>query len=563
MNKKTKNKKLRVIDFFCGAGGFSEGFRQQGFDIVRGIDNWQPAINTHNLNHGLNDTTKDVLDFLGKNSSDVDEIEKLEDTEFLIGSPSCVSFSMSNRAGKADKTLGLNLIKAYLRVVAVKKYKKNSLLKGWYMENVPKSRDAINTEYTFEQLNLARWSEKNGYRKNDIALKIQGEILNAGDYGAPQERKRFIAGEWVKTGEFISPVITYEQHKTVLDVRGKIPKVNESIKCKKIFTDPNYKNIKLKINEITDHFYDTGVYNLEWEKAHFLKTNHPFMGKMSFPENEKRTSRTIMATRSASTREAILYKSEYNRKGNGEYRLPTIREIASIMGFPYVYQFVGSEGTKWRQVGNSVCPHQSSALAKALRMKLGLEEIMDDDVNFSNLQENYKKIEDLNTFSEKVFNSPKKRQGDARFRRHAVKIGNITVDLMNYHPIKKNEVAKNWYVSAFFGTGDGYGIKVFSSEEKSDLAVILRKEFPSFDDYQKKIEEIFSRKATYLQEIFENDLKLEQKANPINLLKKLSEIIFSYDCHNRLVKNQNILQKESVPLAQLMSAYGLLFLTSN
>ena len=114
---------------------------------------------------------------------------------------------------------------------------------------------------------------------------------------------------------------------------------------------------------------------------------------------------------------------------------------------------------------------------------------------------------------------------------------------MNYHPIKKNEVAKNWYVSAFFGTGDGYGVKVFSPDEKSDLVEILRKEFPGFDDYQKKIEEIFSKKATYLQEIFENDLKLEQKSNPINLLKKLSEIIFSYDCHNKIVRNQNILQK--------------------
>ena len=160
-----KEKKLRVIDFFCGAGGFSEGFRQQGFKVIKGIDFWQPAIDTHNLNHGLNDTIKNVLDFWNDDSENVNEIEKLEDTEFLIGSPSCVSFSMSNKAGKADKTHGVKLIESYLRAIAVKKHKKNSVLKGWYMENVPKSRDFIRTEYTFEQLSLAKWAEKNGYDK--------------------------------------------------------------------------------------------------------------------------------------------------------------------------------------------------------------------------------------------------------------------------------------------------------------------------------------------------------------------------------------------------------------
>ena len=44
--------KLTVIDFFCGAGGFSEGFRQQGFEIVCGIDSWKPAIDSFNFNFG-------------------------------------------------------------------------------------------------------------------------------------------------------------------------------------------------------------------------------------------------------------------------------------------------------------------------------------------------------------------------------------------------------------------------------------------------------------------------------------------------------------------------------
>lgn len=555
--KNTSKNNLKVIDFFCGAGGFSEGFRQQGFKIVRGIDFWQPAIDTHNLNHNLNDTVKNILDFWSEDSADVGEIEKLEDTEFLIGSPSCVSFSMSNRAGKADKSDGVRLIEAYIRVITVKKHKKNSKLKAWYMENVPKSKDFIKQEYTFEQLNLAKWAENNGFKKKNVALKIQGEILNAGDYGAPQERKRFIAGEWIETGEFISPVVTYTEHKTVVDVRNKMPKINESETTRKKFIDPNYPDIKLNIKELTDHFYDTGVYKIEWEKAEFLKTNHPFMGKMSFPENENRTSRTVMATRSASTREALLYKSEYSRAGNGEYRLPTIREVASLMGFPYIYQFVGSEGTKWRQVGNSVCPHQSAALAKALRRKNKLKIISDSKISFKQLENNFNKINNLNTFTKRKFETPRKRQENARFRRHALKIGNMTVDLMNYHPDKKDDVANGWYVTAFFGTGEGYGVKVFSGSEKQKIESLLRDKFDDFDQYKNDVSKL-PIETSVLQKVYENDLHLKQKSNPIILLKQISGLIKSYDCHRDVVNGNGILQKENIPIAQLMSAYGLL-----
>jgi DNA (cytosine-5)-methyltransferase 1 len=55
------------------------------------------------------------------------------------------------------------------------------------------------------------------------------------------------------------------------------------------------------------------------------------MGKMSFPENLDKPCRTIMATRSARMRESLILHSEFKRRGNGEYRLPTVREIATLM----------------------------------------------------------------------------------------------------------------------------------------------------------------------------------------------------------------------------------------
>ena len=56
------------------------------------------------------------------------------------------------------------------------------------------------------------------------------------------------------------------------------------------------------------------------ENSKYLKTNHPYMGKMSFPENENKPSRTVTATKIAHSRESLIYKSELKRLGDGEFR---------------------------------------------------------------------------------------------------------------------------------------------------------------------------------------------------------------------------------------------------
>ncbi len=66
------NQKLKVIDFFCGGGGFSEGFRQAGFDVIWAVDNWLPAVITHQENHPESKTIQD----------DVIRLSKLPDNEF-------------------------------------------------------------------------------------------------------------------------------------------------------------------------------------------------------------------------------------------------------------------------------------------------------------------------------------------------------------------------------------------------------------------------------------------------------------------------------------------------
>ena len=100
---------MRVADFFCGGGGFSEGFRQAGFEIVFAVDKWAPAVKTYKGNKpGVNVVQDDVIR-ISKLSNE--EFEKLvPDSEVIIGSPPCQSFSHSNKSGNGDKSIGIQLI---------------------------------------------------------------------------------------------------------------------------------------------------------------------------------------------------------------------------------------------------------------------------------------------------------------------------------------------------------------------------------------------------------------------------------------------------------------------
>ena len=188
-----------VLDVFCGAGGFSEGFRQQGFKIALGIDRWRPAIETFNHNFGVNSVVLDMLSF----RRSIKKIESLPDTDVILGSPPCVSFSNSNVSGKADKRSGILLTKLFLKIVAVKKFKKGSILKAWYMENVVNSMKYLPAVYTFRDLGLAKWAERNGLRSGDVAISLKDSkvTVNAEDYGAAQRRKRLISGEIIERAD--------------------------------------------------------------------------------------------------------------------------------------------------------------------------------------------------------------------------------------------------------------------------------------------------------------------------------------------------------------------------
>lgn len=564
--------KLTVVDFFCGAGGFSEGFRQQGFSIIWGIDKWEPAISTYNHNYDLNCETKDIL----KLSQDFKQIDFIPNSEVIIGSPPCVSFSNSNKSGKADKSMGVKLTEAFLRIVVIKKFQKDSILKAWYMENVPNSLKHLKEEYSFKDLDLSVWAKSIGLDDNSEAIRLDGNsfILNSANFGAAQSRNRVITGENIVLGKFECPPITHDfKIKEANELKSYTPlhKIKKSIpnpfakKSDKIILDPIYPKIKIAQDELTDHFYDSGLYESQWKNSKYMKRNHPFMGKMSFPENEQNPSRTITATNIGTSRESIIYKSEIERSGDGEYRSPTIREMASIMGFPYTYQFKANGiNAKARLVGNAVCVSVSRAIAKQLRRELGLPRVLKNKIQ---LEPRLKNIHDLNTYSTNSFDSPPTKKKGSRFRMHPFKDGNMTVTLSNYNISKKTKPNNKWYTSIQYGNGNGYPSNNYNDNyfKKVENLVMVQKSGKAF---VKIVNNGFSSKigsGKILQELYENHINQKKHKNPIRLIEEISDIIDRMKIEN-LKFNQNGIKvfkhKDSVPLKQLFALYAINKLSS-
>jgi len=406
-------KRLKAIDIFCGAGGFSEGFQQAGFDIIMGVDKWEPAVKTHQANHP---TSKTLLGYVDSISLLPDnEFEKLiPDSEIIIGSPPCVAFSNSNKSGKGNKDEGEKLIKAYLRIVARKKWKQGSILKYWILENVPNSEIFIRDEYSAEELGLEG--------QNTLTIKNNTSgVYNAVHYGVPSRRKRYFCGE------FPEPERVIKDETEIILLRHVLNKLGQPNEKSEIsISDPVYV-FNMPGNEVTDHHYEQRVAQYQWKKAKQLKQDKGYMGRMAFPENQECPARTIMATMTLSARESMILNN-----GNSSYRAPTIREVASLMSFPIDYRFYGeSIGLKYKLVGNAVPPKLAFAFAKAIAEQENLE-----------CPKEYipKKFDNKNYFynlnGETIpISREKKKHPKSRYKYHIpyLKINQYRVELTNHH----------------------------------------------------------------------------------------------------------------------------------
>lgn len=169
---------LTCVDLFCGAGGFSEGFRQAGFHTIAAtdIDPWTGA--TFELNHTRHGT-EFILGDLGAPGVQAALLEAVEGVavDAVIGGPPCQAFS---QVRNHDRMIGDPRNSMYRHYVAmIRKIRPRVFV----MENVPGLQ------------NLGGGAVRRKILK-DLHLEgeyqVASEVVDAAAFGVPQTRLRVL-----------------------------------------------------------------------------------------------------------------------------------------------------------------------------------------------------------------------------------------------------------------------------------------------------------------------------------------------------------------------------------
>ena len=194
-----------AIDLFCGAGGFSEGILQAGFDILFSSDRspmvQETYVNRHQqlgLEEGV-DTHFELADIKELTSERIFEvINNLRygnifepgDIDVIFGGPPCQGFS---RLGKRDASDPRNMLfHEYLRII------RDVRPRYVVMENVTGILDMLMLDFP----SVVRDESYLGQRLVKEILKeelqelgyvlLDVQVLNSANFGVPQQRNRVV-----------------------------------------------------------------------------------------------------------------------------------------------------------------------------------------------------------------------------------------------------------------------------------------------------------------------------------------------------------------------------------
>lgn len=171
MNARAKrSEKYKMVDLFCGAGGLSLGFVQEGFYAALANDIEACCIDTYSHNHPETPRDRIILGDIRELVADLEKLMRGEQVDIVVGGPPCQGFSMANRQRLIDDPRNY-LYKSYIEVVRILQPR------FFVMENVKGMLGVSN-------------QVKDDFK--NIGYTVECKVFNAKDFGVPQNRERLI-----------------------------------------------------------------------------------------------------------------------------------------------------------------------------------------------------------------------------------------------------------------------------------------------------------------------------------------------------------------------------------
>lgn len=494
--------KMRFIDLFSGIGGFRYPLENLGWDCVFSADNNEHACEMYKENFN-DDSYCDIEDL---------DPEKIPDFDVLCAGFPCQSFSVSGQQkGFLDQTRG-TLFFDVLRIISKKQPK------AFILENV-KNLSTHDKGRTMDVI----------YRSlTDLGYTVNYKVLNARDFGVPQNRERIII-----IGNREGFVFDFDKLE-LNPVTSMIPFLEENKKEFEYLDPSEYTLLEQDLIKRQPSGLMFSGYRNKRIRTKGVREGTTHLSRVHKQPNRIYDSKGIHPTISSQESSGRYFI----RLQNDRVRKLTIDEVYKFMGFPTTFKKVGSTGNLYNRIGNSVCVPMVSEIGKLLNKYL-LGEIK-EDFTMSIFEDIYE--EATSDDFEETLSGKKQEWADTLIARETTSKGVYTVLLSSLfykiiHPeqdVRYHQISlDNGYSGRTFDTNN---VTPFLKEkrflgamkESGWLTRSLEQNFPYTLDYNGRISGVGVKEA-FLNIL--NDVE-ENKADP----KKYLLYIINKSVKNKILR---------------------------
>jgi DNA (cytosine-5)-methyltransferase 1 len=361
------------IDLFAGAGGLSLGFEQAGFDMVAAVDIDPIHCAAHKFNFPRAATLcRSVVDMTG---AELRRQARLGDSDIdvVVGGAPCQGFSMIGKRGLDDPRN--QLVHHFVRLVLELKPK------FFVFENVKGLTVGKHRSFLDEVIEA--------FQDGGYAVVSNYQVLNAADFGVPQDRRRlFLFG--ARKGCTLPVYPSPAGHATVGDAIGDLPDAEDYPELwKRDWAEVKYgrptvyaARLRGKAVDPLDFShtrrFESGV------MTSALLTEHTKLSRKRFaatvPDDVEPVSRfkrlslsglcNTLRAGTASDRGAFTSPRPIHPVAS---RVITVREAARLHSYPDWFRFHVTKWHGFRQIGNSVPPLLARAVGGQVLKALGVQ----------------------------------------------------------------------------------------------------------------------------------------------------------------------------------------------